>query len=661
MPYANSPTSPVPPISSISPITGLTREHWEEYGDRLLEGAHAHASASYAQVNIPGRRSVAGPVSDGLEGFARTFLLAAFRIAGDGGEGPRAHQLIDRYAAGLAAGADRSHPEAWPRIDGDRPSQPMVEAASIALGLHVTRPWMWARLDPAVRERVVDWLAGFVGRWTWPNNWVLFQTVVEEFLAAVGGPHQEAEILRGLDAIEKWYLGDGWYTDGADRRIDYYNAWAFHLYPLLWTDMAAGGARSDRAAELRNTYRERLRSFLADYVHLVSGDGSPVHQGRSLIYRFAAAVPFWTGAMFDCSPLPPGLARRAASGMLLHFDRNSVPDRRGLLTLGWHREFLPMTQEYSGPASPYWAAKAFCGLLLPTSHPVWTASEEPLPVELADRMTAIPAEGWLVQGTRADGIVRLHNHGSDRQGGGEPEYDDPHYAKLAYSSRTAPQTSDGAWARTVDSQLVLLDPDEPDVNARALRRGRIHPLLATEEQGIGHAASWHTPFRRTDSGSGDARPVSECRIETHTVAWSRYEIRVHFVTAPAGWGVRDGGYSLASPTAPETCDTRHWQAAVTDDGTTTAIASLWGFEHGGLHRDSEADAMGKESAVPYLTARHAGGTRTYVSCVLLDADGFDPVGPAPVGVDTVVEEGRVTLSLPGLPGGTVITRLGPDQ
>ena len=29
--------------------------------------------------------------------------------------------------------------------------------------------------------------------------------------------------------------------------------------------------------------------------------------------------------------------------------------------MGWHREFEPVTQMYSGPASPYWASKAFLG------------------------------------------------------------------------------------------------------------------------------------------------------------------------------------------------------------------------------------------------------------------------------------------------------------
>jgi len=65
--------------------------------------------------------------------------------------------------------------------------------------------------------------------------WMLFQTVTEEFLSSIGARYEESEILRGLDATEDWYVGDGWYTDGADRRVDHYNAWAFHFYPLLWT------------------------------------------------------------------------------------------------------------------------------------------------------------------------------------------------------------------------------------------------------------------------------------------------------------------------------------------------------------------------------------------------------------------------------------------
>ncbi len=414
----------LPPIDhALSPLTGWTRAHWEALADRQLEALVPFATPGFAQYRLPGRASWSGVVSDGLEGFARSFLLAAFRIAGARGEvDPR---LVERYTLGLTAGTDPGSGEAWPPLS-DR-SQQMVEAASIAIGLHETRPWIWDALDTRVQERVVDWFSGFLGAKTWDNNWRLFQVVSEQFLASVGAPYSEADIEGGLDRIEDWHHGDGWYSDGDGRNYDYYNGWAMHLYPLLWARMAGPGGDGGRAG----VYRERLARFLATYPHFFGGDGAPVHQGRSLTYRFAAAAPVWMGALAHCTPLAPGLTRRLASGTARHFVERGAPDARGLLPLGWYGTFLPATQAYSGPASPYWASKGFLGLLLPADHPVWTQRELPLPVEESDQYTALPVPGWLLHGTRHDGIVRLVNHGSDHNPLQGPAQDDPHYAKFA--------------------------------------------------------------------------------------------------------------------------------------------------------------------------------------------------------------------------------------
>ncbi|CAM5302386.1 hypothetical protein SVIOM74S_00811 [Streptomyces violarus] len=111
--------------------------------------------------------------------------------------------LIERYAAGLTAGTDPRSPDRWPPIT-DR-SQPMVEAASLAIALHETRPWIWDRLDDRVRQRVADWLGGFVGAVVNDSNWRLFQVITEEFLASVGAPHSRSEIDAGLARLEDWY------------------------------------------------------------------------------------------------------------------------------------------------------------------------------------------------------------------------------------------------------------------------------------------------------------------------------------------------------------------------------------------------------------------------------------------------------------------------
>jgi hypothetical protein len=174
-----SSASELPEDRDLSPYTGWTREHWTAQADHLLDSLKPFASPSFSRIVLPGRTSYSGVDSDALEGFARTFMLAAWRIAGDRGVGPVAEELLARYSSGLAAGADAAHPEAWPRIAQGRPNQPMVEAASIVLGLHETREWLWDKLDARTQGLVADWLGEFVGNPTWPNNWMLFQTVVE--------------------------------------------------------------------------------------------------------------------------------------------------------------------------------------------------------------------------------------------------------------------------------------------------------------------------------------------------------------------------------------------------------------------------------------------------------------------------------------------------
>ncbi|WP_106327957.1 DUF2264 domain-containing protein [Actinoplanes italicus] len=566
-----------------SPLTGWTRAHWDAVADHLLASVEPYATEGYAQYRLPGPPSRAGAVSDGLEGFARTFLLAAFRIAGAGGSAPGA--LVERYAAGLAAGTDPGHPYAWPQMTDM--SQPIVEAASIAIALHETRPWLYDRLDPAVQERVVTWLSGIVGKRTPDSNWVLFRVVVEQFL---GSP-----LPGGLNRIEDWYAGEGWYSDGPGQNFDYYAGWALHLYPILWARMSGDTVRGAR-------YAARLSEFLDGYQHFFAADGRPVFQGRSLIYRFATVAPLWLGALADASPLSPGRTRRIASGVLRHFTEHGAIDDRGLLSSGWHRPFPPMVQAYSGPASPYWASKAFLGLLLPADHPVWTAREEPAEIETTDVTRFLPGPGWLLHGTRADGVVRLINHGSDRAG---KTPSDPLYVRFAYSTHTAPQLDPeirpAGSHTTVDGQLVVVAPD-----GRATERRRIERL----------------------PGAASRYVDGDVRVTTRSTIKGAAEIRVHEVTAPAGHVVRDGGYALAGGSLAGGSlaggslahDVTGAAATVSrPDGLRSHMAGLAGFTGAGVDDREGTDAFGPRSATPYLTAEHPGGTRRYVSLVMLGA------------------------------------------
>ncbi|MDF3144841.1 MULTISPECIES: DUF2264 domain-containing protein [unclassified Streptomyces] len=469
-----------------SPHTGYTRAHWEAAADALLAAVEPYATEDRALYHFPGdRESWSGRLSDGLEGYARTLLLAAFR---------RDETALERYADGLAAGVSG----VWPRIE-DR-SQPLVEAASIALALRLTRPLLWDRLDDGVRQRAAAWLGDAVTAEAWPCNWELFPVTVGGFLQEVGHEAEESRkaIDRGLERIEDWYVGGGWYTDGDGRKFDYYNGWAMHLYPVLHAWLA----QDERLLEL---YGGRLSRHLEDYARLFGADGAPMHQGRSLTYRFATTAPLWLGALTGRTPLTPGVTRRLASGALKYFLERGAVDARGLLTLGWHGPDEAVLQGYSGPASPYWASKAFLGLLLPPDHEVWTAAEEPAPSERANALTPIAAPNWLVQSTSSDGLVRLHNHGSE-----DVRYD-PYYTRLAYSTVTKPSSSYD------NSVIVGDDPSRTD----------IVPLGVGE----GWAASRHSV--------GDG-----IRVGSVVLAEGAVEVRIHRVVGAApGTAVRVTGWA----------------------------------------------------------------------------------------------------------------------
>lgn len=586
----------------LSPHTGWARAHWLAAADHLLASVAPYATAGGAQYRLPGRVSRAGVASDGLEGFARTFLLAACRIAGSaggtgsagaaggtvgGGEPPP--DLIARYTRGLIAGTDPRHPFAWPAI-GDM-SQPIVEAASIAVALHETRRWIFDRLSPASRERVLAWLAGSVGKRTPDSNWVLFTVVIQQFLANHGGPHDPAAIAGGLERIEAWHAGDGWYSDGAGQNFDYYCGWAMLLYPVLWARMSG------------QPLKTRIGEFLSQYQHFFAADGAPIHQGRSLTYRFATVAPLWAGALSGATTMSPGRIRRIASGVTRHFFDNGAPDERGLLTLGWRREFLPMTQAYSGAASPYWAAKAFLGLLLPEDHPVWASVEEPAEIERSDVTLALPAPGWLLHGTRADGVVRLVNHGSDRAD--RPSATpgpDPHYTLLAYSTHTGPVLPAG-----VDNQLTVTAPD-----GTVARRARIERL------GIGDRRP--PPARPASSWAASRFADGPVRVRTTSVVEGACEVRVHVVEAPAGHEVREGGHALAADEPPSVIP----NGVERGDGLASTVVGLHGFTGSSVARATDASAFGPHAATPFVTAVHPGGAAVYVSQIVLSAAGAAP-------------------------------------
>jgi hypothetical protein len=159
------------------------------------------------------------------------------------------------YREGILAGTDPANPEYW----GDPVdfAQHLVEMASLAWGLWQSRARIWERLGDAERRRVASYLQACTKVKYHANNWLLFNVVTNAALKRLGMPYDQGQLERNLEFCEGMYLGDGWYQDGDVPRIDYYNAWAFHYYYLIWA-VLDGESRP----ELARTHIRRAEEFL---------------------------------------------------------------------------------------------------------------------------------------------------------------------------------------------------------------------------------------------------------------------------------------------------------------------------------------------------------------------------------------------------------------
>ena len=146
------------------------------------------------------------------------------------------------------------------------------------------------------------------------NNWLLFNVITNAVLKKLGMPFSQEHIDANLQACEHMYLGDGWYKDGKLNRIDYYNAWGFLYYYLLWAILDG-----DSQPALAEQHKDRARQFVRDFRYFFSGDGSTPCFGRSMIYRFGYLSPLALGQHLGCLDIPAGEVKTMCNGALKFF------------------------------------------------------------------------------------------------------------------------------------------------------------------------------------------------------------------------------------------------------------------------------------------------------------------------------------------------------
>jgi hypothetical protein len=380
---------------------GLPSKSYEDAFLYLLEGFVNYRSPMGARANWPGAPSDHGRATDGLEGFARFFPLAASWLASGRPDevevGGRKVSITAMLREGLLAGTDRDGPEFWGVITSG--NQRLFESADVAIGVWLTRDRIWAKLDRDGRDRVATWLRRALAVHAYEGNWSLIPIVVERVLVSLGEDVCCDQIVteRYWREFKALSLGGGWIADGT-QGADYYNAWAMQ-YLMFWIDRIDPGF--DPAF-----IRDSNRRMVGFFQYMIGPKGAPLF-GRSVCYRMAVPVPLLVAQVLSPGAVAKGRAMRALDASWSYFVTHGAT-RDGGITQGFCGQDLALVNDYTAPASCLWSARGLVlALALDRELGLLDAKREPLPVEERDFSVRQPDLKWRLDGTKATGEIVL--------------------------------------------------------------------------------------------------------------------------------------------------------------------------------------------------------------------------------------------------------------
>ena len=564
----NKPTASVAAAAMVPSIAPAKDSYawWRNAAESLLQPLVTMMQPGKADLPLRGQVSNHGAQADRLESFARPCLLAAHWLASEEGSDEKIsrEKVAEWFRRGLVIGTDPKSPEYWGATANHH--QHTVEMAALTLALQAARPTLWEPLTRTERDQVANWFGSIRGAGLHRNNHMFFNVMVLAFLGqeGYGRRSDEAVMKHLLDVLESMAVGGGWFIDGMNETVDYYQAYAFHYYGPWWAKLY-GHTDPKRARR----WKDWLGNFLKDYIYFFAASGENPPFGRSMCYRFAASAPFGLAEYCGVSTIPPGQARRVCTRNLEFFLSRPVLQEQGALSLGWTDEFAALTEAYSCAGSTYWAVKGFAPLLLPSSHAFWQQAEKPLPSEGEDFQIAVPQAGLVVRGHAGDVEVLNNANGICV---GNIKFGTWKWGKLSFRSGVGGEVASAENRYPLDAALTAEFSDGVIAG-----RHQCQPVVIKPD----HCASVY--------GLGDRFSQNHVTVETNLWWKAGWQLHWHHVEAQQPTVFRLGTYSLplqdvTSRGVAVANDFGH----ITEDQHAVAIQPLLGFRQVEM-RESEQD------------------------------------------------------------------------
>lgn len=516
-----------------------SKQDFTRLARRILDPLLPSYSAGGARLHLGETGASYDRTAIELEAFSRP-LWALGPFWQGGGRAPEFQRI---YQAGLANGPDPDHPEYW----GDTKDydQCFVEMAAIACAILEVPETVWEPLTPEARANLAAWL-GSINRHQLPNcNWLFFRVLVNLALRAVNMPWDPDLLEEDLQAVDSWYIGDGWYSDGSTAvkpQRDYYVPWALQYYGVLYSVFAA-----DTDPERAECFRQRALEFGRQFLYWFDADGAALPYGRSLTYRFGQCAFYAACVWAGLEPLPLPVMKGIIVRNLQWWMAKPIFDRSGVLTVGYCYPQFYMSERYNAPGSPYWGMKSFILLGLADDHPFWTAEAAPLPAQPG--VTELPAAHLLMQRT-PDGQVNAYAPAEVEQN--EHGQFAEKYGKFVYSTRfgfSASRSYAELGQAAPDSMLAFVISGQVFVRRHSLNF----------ELKEGKLISTWSPFEGI-TVTTELQPTRQGHIRRHTVvsdractAWDCGFAVTKFVP---GFAAEAGGTAAAVSNDRQRCEMR---------------------------------------------------------------------------------------------------------
>jgi len=310
-------------------------------------------------------------------------------------EGKLRKKFREQALLGIQYGTDPNSPDyfSWSVKIG----QPLVDAAHVAQAFLRAPKALWEPLSAEVKKRVIYEFKQLRRIKANESNWLLFAAMTETFLFSIGEGYVREKIDYAVNKFDKeWYVGDGWYSDGARFSFDHYNGYVIHCMQVetLLHNISAG----NQYQELYDRAYKRMQRYAHHLERMISPEGYPLVVGRSSTYRTAAFQPLASVILDNKMPenISKGQARAALTAVFKHtFVANSY-DKYGWLTMGivGNRQ-INLADYYTNVGSMYVASLAFLPLGLSPSDEFWTCKSEPWTTQKIWKGEAFPKDYYV--------------------------------------------------------------------------------------------------------------------------------------------------------------------------------------------------------------------------------------------------------------------------